>query len=275
MCFLLKICRSAYYKWLKKKKLVKEKELYDLDTRIKNSFKKSRATYGSPRIAIDLAEQGIEVSESTVARRMKVLRISPKRRKRFIPTTDSNHQQAIAPNHLNREFSAEKIAQKWVSDLTYFRVGKSWHYLTVIIDLADRAVVGWTISNNMTAEHTIIQAFKNALNKRKPLEGMLFHSDRGVQYACKDFKDLLIEQNCIQSMSRKGNCWDNAVAESFFKTIKTECIYRHQFTSLQKAYSILFDYIEGWFNTCRIHTSIQGKAPDQMNLILNSNKHAA
>ena len=273
MCIVLRISRSAYYKWLKRIKEVKEPD--NLDEQIKVSFEKSRQTYGSPRVAIDLAKQGITVSESTVARRMRTLRISPKRRKRFIPTTDSNHQQAIAPNHLNREFSAEKLAQKWVSDLTYFKIGKSWHYLTVIIDLADRAVVAWTISDNMTAEDTIIKAFKNALNKRKPLKGMLFHSDRGIQYASKSFKDLLSEQNCIQSMSRKGNCWDNAVAESFFKTIKTECIHRQVFTSLQQAYSILFDYIEGWFNTCRIHTSIQGKAPDQMNYILNNSKHAA
>lgn len=274
MCKVLQVSRSGYYKWLHK-----EKENMNphqrLDQHIIKSFDKSRRNYGSPRIAQDLAKEGVEVSKSTVARRMQALNLKAKRQRKYVLTTDSKHDQPIAPNILDRDFSASKSAHKWVSDLTYVRVGKAWHYLSVVIDLADRAVVGWTLSDNMTAQHTTIAAFNKAIEQRKPTKGMIFHSDRGVQYACPDFRELLAQNTCIQSMSRKGNCWDNAVAESFFKTIKVECTNRYSFDSRQQAYSVIFDYIDGWYNTQRIHSALEGKSPAEAFDFLNNEKMTA
>ena len=247
----------------------------ELDQKIQQSFTDSRRNYGSPRIAQDLARAGHEVSKSTVARRMKELKIRAKRPRKYVYTTDSKHDMPIAPNVLDRDFSAQKPAQKWVSDITYFRIAKNWYYLSVVIDLADRAVLGWTISDNMTAQHTTIQAFKKAIMNRKPTQGMIFHSDRGLQYACQDFKTLLDKHQCVQSMSRRANCWDNAVAESFFKTMKTECIHKQEFYSPEHAYSIIFDYIDGWYNTVRIHSALDGKSPAQMFSCLTNETMAA
>ena len=246
----------------------------DIDQKIERSFEQSRCNYGSPRIAQDLAKSGFYISKSTVARRMKVLKIKARRARKYVGTTDSKHKEPIAENLLNRDFEAKQPAQKWVSDLTYFKVGQNWYYLSIIIDLADRAVVGWTISDNMTAQCTTIESFKKAIRNRKPEPGMIFHSDRGVQYACQDFRDLLENNKCVQSMSRRGNCWDNAVAESFFKTIKTECIDKYKFTTKAQAYTVIFDYIDGWYNTKRIHSAIGGHTPAEMFELLNRKKRA-
>ncbi|MFK7969780.1 MAG: IS3 family transposase [Bacteroidia bacterium] len=274
MSNIFDVSRSGYYAWLKRDR--EEPALHaDLDKEIKASFSKSRKSYGSPRITEYLAKQGISTSKSTVARRMKVLRIKAKRSRKYITTTNSKHHEPIAPNLLNREFQASQPAQKWVGDITYLKVGRCWFYLTVVIDLADRAVIGWALSDNMTAQHTTIKAFKHALNNRKPNKEMMFHSDRGVQYACQDFRDLLDEHAIAQSMSRKGNCWDNAVAESFFKTIKAECLHHEQFANYQQAYSAIFNYIDGWYNTLRIHSTLGGKSPHEHYSAMTNLKMAA
>ena len=192
---------------------------------------------------------------------MRAMKIRARIPKRFISTTHSKHDYPLAPNHLNRNFDAKAPAQKWVSDITYVRVNASWYYLTVVIDLADRAVLGWSLSNSMHAEHTSVKAFRKAIQNRRPGKGLLFHSDQGVQYACNEFKTLLEQYKILQSMSRKGNCWDNAVAESFFKTIKTECIYQHSFQTYKQAYSAIFNYIDGRYNTRRIHSTLKGRSP--------------
>ncbi len=274
MCEVLGVSRSGYYVWLKKAD--KERVVYqDLDQKIELSFEQSRHNYGSPRITLDLAKSGFHISKATVARRMKALKIRAKRRRKYVVTTNSNHKEPVADNLLDRDFTAKQPAEKWVSDLTYFKVRRSWCYLSVIIDLADRAVVGWSISDNMTAQHTTVNSFKRAIRNRKPEPGMIFHSDRGVQYACQDFRDLLDCNKCVQSMSRKGNCWDNAVAESFFKTIKTECIDKYDFITKAQANSVIFDYIDGWYNTKRIHTAIGGRAPAEMFELLKLKKMTA
>ena len=274
MCQVLGVSRSGYYRWLKNDP--GKKNIYqDIDQKIARSFERSRCNYGSPRIAQDLVKSGLYISKSTVARRMKVLKIRARHRRKYVFTTDSKHDQPIAENILNRDFKTKQLAQKWVSDLTYFKINKHWYYLSIIIDLADRAVVGWSISNNMTAQYTTVDAFKKAMKNRKPKPGMIFHSDRGVQYACKDFKALLKHNKCVQSMSRKANCWDNAVAESFFKTIKTECIDKYEFTSQAQAYAVIFDYIDGWYNTKRIHSAIGGLSPAEMFKILKLKNTAA
>lgn len=274
MCKVLVVSRSGYYKWLKRHQ--QEANVHQsLDFKIEQSFERSRENYGSPRIAQDLKQLGHIVSKSTIARRMKVLKIKARRKRKYVQTTNSKHDQPIAANVLDRDFKAKRPAQKWVSDLTYFRIATRWYYLSTIIDLADRAVIGWTISDNMTAQHTTIDAFNKAIKNRKPSKGMIFHSDRGVQYACQEFRSLLDNNHCVQSMSRKGNCWDNAVAESFFKTIKVECIHKHEFVSKTQAYSVIFDYIDGWYNTKRIHSALNGQSPAQAFSKLKEKKTAA
>ena len=184
-------------------------------------------------------------------------------KKKYVITTDSTHGFKVPENLLDRNFKVERLNSVWVSDITYIRVASYWMYLTVIIDLADRMVVGWTLSKDLTANNTVMTAFKMAVKNRgvTKQDKLLFHSDRGIQYACNDFVDLLKQYNCIQSMSRKGNCWDNAVAESFFKTIKVECIDQYLFQSEESLFTVVFRYIEGWYNTMRIHSALGGMSP--------------
>lgn len=260
MCKVLKVSTSGYYKWFKRKDK-KEKQQVDLESLIRYEFERSRCTYGSPRIVDELNKENYVCSKSTVARYMQHMNIAARRRKRYKITTDSNHDFRLFDNLLNREFEVEKPATAWVSDITYIRMNNKWLYLTVVIDLADRMVIGWTLSTDMTAENTVIRAFNNACKLRKPVRGFIFHSDRGVQYACEAFTQLIKHHKGIQSMSRKGNCWDNAVAESFFKTLKIESIYKYRVVSQKQAFRIIFDYIDGWYNTKRRHSALNGLAP--------------
>jgi len=270
MCDVLEVSRSGYYEWQVNKDSTIGKHQV-LDGQIKGIFEASRKTYGSPRIHIELCKKDVDVSERTVARRMKVLKISPIAKKRFKHTTDSKHGLEISPNLLDRRFSVSELGKYWVGDITYIRLGHSFVYLTTVIDLADRMVVGWSLSDNMTDGDTTIAAFNKALENRPVLPGLVFHSDRGSQYASNDFRRLLAAEQCIQSMSRKGNCWDNAVAESFFKTIKCEELYRHKFENMGQVYSAVFDYIDGWYNTKRIHSALDGKSPREMAFLLATN----
>jgi transposase InsO family protein len=256
MCRVLGVSRSGFHKWLRRG--VTKPVGDDLDQAIKQSFATSRQTYGSPRITQDLENKGIKISKATVARRMQTLKISARRPKRWVLTTQSKHNNPVAPNLLDRDFEADVPATKWVSDISYFAVAGRWAYLTIILDLADRAIVGWTISQDMSARNTTVAALKRAVDNRKPRQELVFHSDRGVQYTCDEMRQTVSVIGAIQSMSRKGNCWDNAVAESFFKTIKTECIERHEFKNVRQAWATIFDYIEGWYNTNRLHTTLKG-----------------
>ncbi|MEZ4917808.1 MAG: IS3 family transposase [Saprospiraceae bacterium] len=184
-------------------------------------------------------------------------------KRKYVHTTDSNHNLRVSPNLLDRKFEVKTVNTVWVSDITYIPTDNGWRYLTAILDLADRAVVGWTLSQTMFAQNTVIDALKQAIHKRgvKPQSELLFHSDRGAQYACDEFRKLLTDYGMVQSMSRKGNCWDNAVAESFFKTIKTEELNRHQVIKAENLNSLIFKYIEGWYNTQRIHSALNGLSP--------------
>ena len=262
MCSVFTVSRSGYYKWLSSREITIQKNS-DIAQRIQYEYERSRCTYGSPRIADALNQKGYSCSKSTIARQMRSLGISVGRKRKFKVTTDSKHKYRVFPNLLNREFDVRIPGTVWVSDITYIRVNKHWLYLTTVIDLADRMVIGWSLSSDMSALNTVMSAFNNALTLRVPEEDFIFHSDRGVQYACDDFTNLLRQYKVRQSMSRKGNCWDNAVAESFFKTIKIECIYRQEIDSNTMAYRLVFDYIQGWYNTMRIHSSLGGLSPLQ------------
>lgn len=272
MSKVLGVSRSGYYKWLKNRP-VKSKNIQLLDTKIRQAFKNSFMTYGSPRIAKYLNYNGFKCSKTTIARRMKRLKLVARAKRKYVVTTDSNHGYKIADNILNRQFQVNQINKVWVSDITYIRVATKWMYLTTFIDLADRMVVGWSLSNNMTTQDTVIPAFKNAVTYRgiTKKSNLMIHSDRGIQYASLEFRSLINQLNCTQSMSRKGNCWDNAVAESFFKTIKIEALNRYTFYDSKTLNKVIFRYINGFYNTVRIHSSLGGISPLKASLIKDAN----
>jgi len=276
MCKALKMSRSSYYRWhnggISKRKLENQKLLVE----IKSIFDTSKQTYGSPRISAELKKRGHLVSKPRVAKLMRANGIRSKVKKKYKVTTDSTHSFKISPNILNRNFTPNALNEVWVSDITYIRTSEGWLYLTTIIDLFDRQVIGWALSKSMHASKTIIPAWQMALSKRKISHELIFHSDRGVQYACKEFRNYIkYNKLIIQSMSRKDNCWDNAVAESFFKTLKSEMIYHEKFTTIYKAELAVFEYIEVWYNRKRLHSALGYKTPVEIENEFNNLKNIA
>lgn len=270
MSAVLKVSSSGFYKWLTRPKSNRELRTEVISNQIKIVYEQSHQIYGSPRITQELNKASHKVSRSYVARLMKRLHLRSKTRKKYRVTTDSSHRYPVAKNLLGRDFSANALSQKWVGDITYIRTGSGWIYLTTVIDLADRKVVGWSFSNDMTATNTTVKALKMAIKNRGVKNGLIFHSDRGVQYACDEFSALLNKSEIIQSMSRRGNCWDNAVAESFFKTLKTEFVYHRKFINSEVAKVEIFSYIEGFYHAKRTHSAIGYKTPNEMELFYRS-----
>lgn len=276
MCKVLGVSRSGYYSWLKRKPSKRALEEKELMKQIKEIHKNSKGTYGSPRIQKELKKNYVHVSRRRVAQLMKKAGVCNRAKKRFKTTTDSKHKFPVAPNLLNREFNVDELGKVWVSDITYIRTREGWLFLTVIIDLCDRKVIGWSISNTLKTSKTVIPAWKMAIKNRPVNDYLIFHSDRGVQYACTEFKELLATNPFVmQSMSKKGDCWDNAVAESFFKTIKTEWIYRNIYVTRKQATVSVFEYIETWYNTQRSHSSLNYLSPEEFGEIINKQKLAA
>lgn len=265
MCYYLGVSKSSYYKWLQQKDQTKEMTATDyLKARIRVVFYDNHQVYGSLKIQEMLKREGLEYCRSYVARLMSEMNLRSVVKKKFVVTTDSKHNLPKAPNKLNREFHTEQLGKKWVSDITYIPIGANWCYLTTIIDLADRRVVGWSLSRTMTAEDTVVTAWLDAKSKRRTADGFIFHSDQGVQFAASCFtRFFLFTSTLAQSMSRKGNCWDNAVAESFFKSIKCEWLNRFKFSNFDEAYSQVYKYIN-WYNTKRIHASLGYLTPLEM-----------
>jgi transposase InsO family protein len=188
---------------------------------------------------------------------MKQSGIRAVHKRKYVVTTESKHTYPVVENKLDRNFTADQPGKAWVSDITYIKTGTGWLYLTVILDLYDRKVIGWSHSSDMTAQNTTIAAWKMAVGNRHPSKHLIFHSDRGIQYACNEFVKLLESYPHIErSMSRKGNCWDNAVAESFFKTLKVERVYRNRYKSKQEAALSIFEWIETWYNRNRRHSAL-------------------
>lgn len=216
MCDCFKVSPNAFYDWKAGKSTKRIQREKVLSEKIKTIWEESRYTYGSPRVWEELQKAEGKVSRSLIARVMRKYGFRSIHKKKFKVTTDSKHTFPVSHNVLNRDFTAERIAQKWVSDLTYIHTKEGWLYLTTVIDLFDRKVIGWSFSGGMTAQETVIPAWRMACQNRPIKDKLIFHSDRGVQYACKAFRNLLTNPLITQSMSRKGNCWDNAVAESFF-----------------------------------------------------------
>ena len=257
MCKVFKVSRSGYYAWRRHVPSERDGENRVLLSEIRRIHKRSKATYGSPRMTKELRANGFDVSRPRVARLMSKNGIRAVHAKKFKATTDSEHRFPVVPNRLDRDFAVSEMALAWVSDITYIRTAKGWLYLTVVIDLFDRKVVGWSLSTDMTAKATTVAAWKMAVANRTPTEGLIFHSDRGIQYACGAFTNLLDSYaNVKRSMSRKGDCWDNAVAESFFKSLKVELVYRNRFKTVHRAALAIFEWIETWYNTERRHSAL-------------------
>jgi len=260
MCSVLDVSRSAYYYWLKsEKRLFKSQRI---EQAVAASFQASKKTYGSPRISDELNENGIQVSRSTVARVMNSLGLIARPKRKFVHTTNSKHNHRVFENILNRDFNADRVNEKWVSDITYIPTRSGWAYLTIIMDLADRMIVGWSLSSEMTTKQTTLKALDIALQRRTLKAKLIFHSDRGIQYCCGTFRSKInASRNIQQSMSRKGNCWDNAPAESFFKTLKVEWTYKNNYKNIEHARQSIFDYIERWYNTKRKHSTNNNMSP--------------
>ena len=270
MCKVLKVSRSSYYSWLIRKPGKRDKENLDLSDRIKRIYEFSKKTYGSPRVTMSLLEEGLRVSRQRVARLMKRQNLQSIIRKKWVVTTDSRHHYPVVENKLNRDFNVTRRGQVWVSDITYIKTWQGWLYLTVIIDLYDRKVIGWAFSRSLKAINTSIPAWRMASRNRPITQELIFHSDRGVQYACNEFKELLLSYKLVErSMSRKGDCWDNAVAESFFKTLKVELIYQNSFKTFEEAQLSVFEYIEAWYNVNRIHTTIKTSIKNKKEILIN------
>jgi len=260
MCRIIGASRSGYYIWKKQPQNRTQKENEKILMEIKEVHTKSRRTYGSPRITDELRSNGTKCGKNRVARLMKIHGIVGKAKKKFKATTNSKHSLPVAENLLNQNFVAEKPNTVWVSDITYIPTLEGWLYLVVIIDLFSRQVVGWGMSDRLTSGF-VVKALYQAIGRRHPGSGCIFHSDRGIQYASADFRDVLKAYGFIQSMSRKGNCYDNAVSESFFHTLKTEHVYDYRYETRAEARQSIFEYIEMFYNRQRRHSALGYRSP--------------
>lgn len=259
MCKVLKVSKSGFYKWVIAKPSQRTIRNTMLKEKIIKIYQCSKFRYGSPRIAKELNTQGILASKPLVAKLMKQEHLRSIVKKKYKTTTDSNHKYPVVDNILSREFNVAAKNKVWVSDITYIHTQTGWLYLTIVIDLYNRKVIGWALSVGLKTKDTTIPALKMATinSPIKHDEVVIFHSDRGIQYACEEFiTELQKYKNIKRSMSRKGNCWDNAVAESFFKTIKSELIYHIKYTNKQEAALSIFEYIETWYNKNRRHSHL-------------------
>ena len=260
-CNALYVSRSGYYSWRKQPVSNRELENSELLKLIKEIHAESRGIFGSPAINSKLKELGHNYNHKRVERVMRENNIRSNAKKKFKVTTDSKHKMPVADNLLKRDFSPEQKNQAWCGDITYIRTDEGWLYLATVIDLYSRKVIGWSLDENMTRQ-LVIDAFETAYQQREKPEGVIFHSDRGSQYASKDFKTVLSVSKAKQSMSRKGDCWDNACAESFFASLKKEVIYRNHYRTREEARAAIFWYIEVFYNRYRPHSYLNGISPE-------------
>lgn len=261
MCRVLGVSRSGYYAWRKRGPSEHDQEDVVLAAEIVDAFEESRGTYGSPRVHAELQARGFQVGRKRVERHMREQGLVGRPPPKFRRTTDSNHGEPIAPNIVAREFEIDEPDRVWVADITYVWTLQGWMYLAVVIDLFSRRVVGWSMAKHMRVE-LVLGALSAALGKRVPAEdGLVFHSDRGSQYAAKAYRGALAKAGITCSMSRRGNCWDNAVAESFFSTLKTELVHDVMFTSPESAKTTIAEWIEVFYNGKRRHSSIDYLSP--------------
>lgn len=269
MCRVLQVSRSGYYAWVDRPPSERQKRRDELVAQIRAAHADSAGTYGSPRVQMELAEQKVDVCVNTVAKLMKAAGIrSVMHRKFVVRTTDSRHDLPVADNVLDRQFQASRPDQKWACDITYVPTAEGFLYLAAVIDLCSRKIVGWSMADHLRTE-LCSDALQMALRSRRPEAGLLHHSDRGVQYASNDYQRLLQAHGVTVSMSRRGDCYDNAVMESFWGTFKTELVHHREYQTREEARSSIFRYIECWYNRRRRHSAIGYVSPDQFEASLN------
>jgi len=260
MCRVLGVSTSGFYIWKRNTGSSREKQNLKLVTHIKAVHEESRKTYGSPRIHAELSSRDIRCGKNRVARLMRQKGIQARHKRKFKATTDSNHHLPVYDNCLNRAFDVASANMSWVADITYIWTREGWLYLAVILDLFSRKIIGWSMKERMEKQ-LVIDALLMALGQRKPVRGMLHHSDRGSQYASKEYQALLKESRISCSMSRKANCWDNAVVESFFSTLKREWVQGKGYRTRSDARSDIFYFIETWYNRKRRHSTLGYLSP--------------
>lgn len=263
LCRALGVSRGGYYSWLSRPESQKAGKDRQLLLWIRGSFRKSRSRYGSPRVHAQLREDGIVCGRHRVARLMRQDRLQARPRRRFKTTTQSAPIQPVAANELNRQFDVATLDTCWAADITYIWTREGWVYLAVLLDLCSRRIVGWSVGDRITEELTL-RALDQALDHRRPPAGLLHHSDRGSQYAAREYRQRLASFGLKASMSRRGNCWDNAVVESFFSSLKTELFAGRRWPATrQEAHRELFEYIEIFYNRQRRHSALGYLSPSQ------------
>ena len=262
MCRALQVARSGYYRWRASGLSVRAQANQRLTEEIREIHEGSWKIYGSPRVYRELKDRGVRCSENRVCRLMQKAGILSKVKRKYRATTDSKHNLPIAPNLLAQKFQAQAPNEVWTGDITYIWTWEGWLYLAVVIDLYSRKIVGWAVSHLINTGLTL-EALNQARNHRKGGSKGMFHSDRGSQYAAEDFRKALSKDGIVQSMSRKGNCYDNAVTESFFHSLKTEWLSFFRFETRQQARSAVFQYIEMFYNSRRRHSSLGYLSPAQ------------
>jgi putative transposase len=262
LCRVLQVSRSGFFAWLKRPASARHRRQQELIEKIRVAHQENRELYGSPRVHRALRIDGEVVSRNTVARLMRQAKIRAKTRRKFVPrTTDSAHLQPVAKNLLDRQFEAPGPNSKWVTDITYIPTGEGWLYLAGVLDVYSRKIVGWSMADHMETS-LASDALLMALLQRDHPQGLLHHSDRGVQYASEDYQHLLQSQGIIASMSGKGDCWDNALMESFWATLKTELVNQTRYATRSQARAAVFEYIEVFYNRKRLHSSLGYVSPE-------------
>ena len=271
MARVLLVSRSGYYSWLDNREMVswRMQQRESIDALVKAAFEAGKGRYGAERIFYDLAEQDNPLDIKTIRKSLKRQGLIAKAAKLFKVTTDSNHSLPVAPNLLARDFSAQQPNEKWVTDITYIQTTEGWLYLAVMIDLYSRKIVGWSMSKHIDAQ-LVCDALMMALWRRKFPKGVIVHSDRGSQYASTAFRKIIVEKELIQSMSRKGDCWDNACAESFFHSLKVELIMGEPLQNREKTREAIFEYIEVDYNRIRRHSANGFMSPERYEAIFVS-----
>ena len=261
-CAVLGVARSGYYAWRGRQMDEEKKDrLRALIAHIHRIYQKSRRTYGSPRVHVELRAAGVVCNRKRVARLMRQEGLQGRRKRRKAVTTDSKHAYPVASNRLNREFGAAAPNEKWVADITYIPTQEGWLYLAVVLDLYSRKIVGWSMSHQVTAD-LVEDALRMALYERQPDPGLLHHSDRGSQYASDQIQQIMSANQIQVSMSRTGNCFDNAVMESFFSTLKCEWVHHQNYKTRTEASQDIFEYIAGFYNTIRRHSALGYLSPN-------------
>jgi putative transposase len=260
MCRLLGVTRQGYYAYARRPASARVREEAELCATIRDVFKESGEAYGSPRVLKELRNRGFVTGKRRVERAMRGMGLTPPRPRRHRATTKRNPQHPVAPNELNRDFTAKRPNERWVTDITYVWTDEGWAYLAVILDLFSRAVVGWALDATL-ATSLPLAALSSALTRRCPNAALMFHSDQGCQYTSAQHREALAQHGITVSMSRRGQCWDNAVAESFFATLKNELVYRRHWRTRHELRAAVFQYIEVFYNRRRLHSSLDYKTP--------------